>query len=256
MELQQILGRELTQILHDATHNLARIAEDHVPQTPLKSSKAKVQEIEQETNKSFDKLASDFSTAAKTLFSSLKDLSKTDPEIDIESIIREFDQAKNRLNIHDMKTNAMKLGESLVGNLAPPDTEFVDLSETTAKALYTAASSVLKDKRYDDAQGIFSLLSSVAPKNYNYWIGYGHSAYFNQQYNVSILAYFVATSLSPENHWPLIWAANACEAKKDSAGAFDLLKRAKELIIETSLRDSGLLLEEIENRMSQLQIIK
>lgn len=240
-QLAKVLGSELTQVLQQASHDLSQWVVEHESPSHFSNPKQKAKQLEMQTMESFEKVHHDYQDAAKILVSHLKTVVHN--KSDFESILSEFQ------NIQVDKAHFDALTQQVASQEEYRPQDVFKISAKTIEALYQAADHILHEKDFADALKAFSFLCTIAPSEYRCWVGYGHSAFHTHNYEVSILAYYIATSLQPENPWPLIWIANVCEEKHEFQAAYELLARAKELALHGTDKAATSLVRDIDERL-------
>jgi tetratricopeptide (TPR) repeat protein len=107
--------------------------------------------------------------------------------------------------------------------------EALDISSELTSSLYVCAKSIFEQGLFEEAMNCFTFLSWFDAKQYDHWIGLGHSAYHSESYQTAIDAYAVAALCSPEASWPYIYSASCWEAIGDveqaSAALFEGLQK-------------------------------
>ncbi len=246
-KIEAVLGKELTEILQNSVKTLALMqAENLAPNKALTTPEAKAKQFEAQAIAEFEILTNDLVHAAQILLDKIEFLSRTDGEINNEAVRRELIDLGKGVTKESFDAAVQK---SVENNLQSPP-QFKTMSTQTLKALLKAGSSLLSESKYDEAQKAFNLICLLNPQEYTSWIGYGHASYHHKDYDKAILAYYIATSLRSNTPWPLIWAANACDAKREPQASLDLLERAFEILKENPDFSSQALEADIKQRIA------
>lgn len=238
--------QEVKSLLHEATHKIAEQVAQKEPPSPLITLKERTRKKELELNKLLDELLERYRTASEVLFKHMELLSHTDKSIDFEKIKRDLPSTMSALSKKNVQ-EIIKRGSA--EELSHPAKLF-KISNELLNALYKTACAIFEQKDFESASAIFSMLCLLEPSKYDYWIGLGHSAFYNQKYDDAVLAYYQAILFPDTTYWPLIWAANACEGKKDFGAVVQLLEATKEILSESPEKEEKTLLAEVNNRLA------
>ncbi len=246
------LAFDMNQALEEIGHAISKEIAASDPPSQFSSAVMKAPQYEEQLTTLFKTITETFTQGSDLLFTTLTLLSKSRSEIDIEKIGKELRQAHKHLNKETFYALARQ--ESLDSKFSPEN--FFHISEETIGCLFDAAAFLMEENKFEDALKAFSLICSLSPGNYDYWLGFGHSAFHCKQYDAAILAYYKATLLNASSPWPLIWAANSAEQKNDIRGSLSLLERSFELCQEASEEDfqgQDIKLQDIKSLQSELK---
>lgn len=244
--MQQLIGDELCDTLKQATHTLALNTAESEPPSPLNPVAKKAALLEKQANAAFEKLCKEYMEIGQLLMQTIEFLSHTREEINFEAVFDELNDFGKKINSKTLNSLANQVSTDDALN---PQAIF-QLSKDTINALFEASAHLFAEKRFNEATKAFSILCNLVPDEYDHWVAYGHSATNNKQYDTSIVAYYMATSLRPDIPWPLIWAANACEAMGEKEASNDLLTRAYEVANESPEPEFKQLAPKIKERLT------
>lgn len=109
------------------------------------------------------------------------------------------------------------------------------LTEGSAETLYHFAYMQYKQGKYQEATGLFRLLTVSNPKNKKYWMGLGASLQMEKEYDQAIAAYELAVAIDPSDPLVHLQAADcffAQEKQKEGLFALDCAERALQQLPE------------------------
>ncbi len=97
--------------------------------------------------------------------------------------------------------------------------ELFGLSNETMEKLYQGAKFLYEHQNYVEAAACFSVLCCITPGNYIFWMGFGNSEYFCQNYQAALQAYTMAAQADSTDPLCHFYSARCYEAlnQKDHA---------------------------------------
>lgn len=75
----------------------------------------------------------------------------------------------------------------------------LNVSDEVLSDYYTAATQILNDQNWQDAQDAFLFLTFLNPSYVNFWLGLGISFQSQQEYEAALMAYLNAEAISGGN---------------------------------------------------------
>jgi len=125
--------------------------------------------------------------------------------------------------------------------------EVLEISQETLETLYQVARHVYEQQHYEEASGLFCLLSLLNPAYTLFWIGLGNSEYVLEKYNEALLAYSFASQTDNANPFCHIYSAR-CHIRLNNIAAAKL-----SLAIAESLSRDPKIQKEIENLKEEIR---
>jgi len=104
--------------------------------------------------------------------------------------------------------------------------EIFGLTDETMEKLYQAAKFIYEQQHYQESAAAFSVLSVISPFNHTFWIGYGNSEYFCQNYQSALIAYAMACQANPQDPLCHFFSAHCYEALRQKDHAINSLELA------------------------------
>jgi type III secretion system low calcium response chaperone LcrH/SycD len=104
--------------------------------------------------------------------------------------------------------------------------EIFGLTDETMEKLYQAAKFIYEQQHYAESAAAFSVLCSINPSNHTFWIGFGNSEYFCQNYQMALVAYALAAQANPNDPMCHFFSAHCYEALKQKDHAINSLELA------------------------------
>jgi len=248
LDVKMILGPNLSQVMHKTCFTLAQeVAKSEKP-SPFVNKETRVSQLEAQAEKFFEKLSNEFLDAGQILEATLKKISPHNHE----KVVKELQKLQSDISTSNFEAFQGQIHTQKSFN----SRTLFKISEDSIEALSQAAIRLMEDKLFADAVKAFVLVCIIEPNIYRNWICLGHSAFHSKQYDGAIMAYYMASSLSPTTPWPLIWAANACEMNHEIEEALDLLDRAKVLARESEDKEICALAHDIKEKIALLTVKK
>lgn len=185
------------------------------------SPKEKVQKIEAEIRADLKSFKQKCTDGFCYCLDSLKELAEMDPEIRLEKIKGNLQQAFGKLSgleqVHEFGTQAVD-GKSWC--------DLLGFSQETSEALYKAAKYLFEQERYREAEAAFSFITTFDGTNYASWLGLGHANFHCENFHKAIQAYAIAHWCDQTSVWPHMYAANTFEVLHDYKRALVALEHA------------------------------
>lgn len=166
--------------------------------------------IRLELNKDFEELKSKIISGKETLESTLKNEIIPNSTQYNEKLLEEWNDFIDKSAKTEWDENAGLASQ-------------FNLSELLLQSLYEAAVFVYNKGMYEKAENCFLLLLRIDRTNGNYYRLYGHSAFYNEHYDLATVAYAGALLIKPEDLWSWYYLA-LVELRKDNK------ETAKEII--------------------------
>lgn len=104
--------------------------------------------------------------------------------------------------------------------------EIFGLTDETMEKLYQAAKFIYEQQHYQESAAAFSVLSVISPFNHTFWVGYGNSEYFCQNYQAALIAYAMAAQANPHDPMCHFFSAHCYEALRQKDHAINSLELA------------------------------
>lgn len=216
VELEQQVAKSLGPI------SKAIAEEVHMPENHLQTIDMQAKKIEHELSQYMLLAKKRIRDGFQNCVEAVKALSAIDPQIDIESLKENVNQAFSRFDTvaiaKDMATKVVegKTWKTLLG-----------LSDLSMELLYRGAKDLFDSGRHPEAEAAFFFLTTVDYTQYTFWLGLGHAAFHLGNLNQAINAYEMADSCVPGSIWPHIYMANCFEALNDYSESLNCLQAAE-----------------------------
>jgi len=122
----------------------------------------------------------------------------------------------------------------------------LEITEQTLETLYQVARHVYEQQHYEEASGLFCLLSLLNPAYTSFWLGLGNAEYCLGKYTEALLAYSFAAQTDNANPFCHIYCARCHMALNNRDGAKIALSLAESVADEPiSKKEISRLKEEI-----------
>ncbi len=104
--------------------------------------------------------------------------------------------------------------------------EIFGLNDETMEKLYQGAKFLYEQQNYQESAAAFSVLCCISPQNHTFWMGFGNSEYFCQNFQSALTAYAMAAQAN--SHDPLchFFSARCYEALKQKDHAINSIELA------------------------------
>ena len=238
---------ELKQMLHESAKKIAElITEEKVQENRLESLEAQQQHLQYEIEKQVVDTENKMYEGLQTCILALKECQ--DLPISYDNVVIELLKCMEVINSVD---SLSKVGELLLSGTSFKSS--LNISDNCMRSLYLGAENIFNNKEYEKAEKAFFALCSIDPTEFVYWIGLGHSAFQNKNYQQAINAYCMASALYPEDPWPHIWAANTFEEEKEYEDAKMAIGEALS-IEKAKMPKNQELIQSLEERFQNIKV--
>lgn len=195
--------------------------------SPLKSIEAQEKERNQKVN--------DFINVLKT---------------DVEQGAKYFIEGRSQEELKKLTAIFDKV-QTIVDHVAGKS-EIQELTDEDCTFLEELAKKSISDLQYEKASCMFRLIIKLNPLFSGAWVGWAVSEQELEHFEVVEIIYEMATQLLPFDCYVILFAAEYYAKCNSIDKAKDVLKRAKELLIENDMKNSNSY-EAVEEALKNLQ---
>ena len=128
------------------------------------------------------------------------------------------EEAVSRMNDTGFLMKELALGKTLQ--------EIIGYTDAQMEDFYQVAVRVFREGRYDDAEGIFTFLSTLNPNVYAFWLGLGMCYQLKEEYEQALLVYTCASDVDLAMPLPDYYRAGCFSLLQDTTKAIHSLESA------------------------------
>lgn len=217
-DLEKVIEQEVGSLAHSLAQEMAPSQSQLVsPQQQAKIIAEKLRaEIKAGRKRSSDGMAS--------CIAALRELASNDPEIQVDKIVEELLLDFAKLDSID---TVQRLGKQVLEGVSWK--ELLGIPDTTLSLLYRGAKWLLEQKRYDEAECAFYLLSTLDAAQPVFWLGFGHANFHLNNFEQALIAYQTLSQCDPNSSWAHVYAASCYEGLQDWPNVRQELESAQKL---------------------------
>lgn len=246
---QETVLISLTEGLTQLAASMAEIISENDPHAgKMTPKKAERERLSKALEAEFILFRRRFELSCHPLLLALDELTKTHPEIYLESIARDFHKLQNTL----LAIDAKKIEEAFSRNWSFQ--ELAGMQDSTIEALYQAARLLYEREQYEEAAALFGILTFFNAKHFIFWIGLGNSEFFLQRFEAALKAYAIAVHANPDEATPHLYSAKCFEELQQLDNALNALNTA--LFVLRGRRGQEALMESVEQEKERLTMKK
>jgi len=195
-------------LLQETIHAFAEAAYEEKPHiSAMLSPQAQKKKFEHEIEVEIQQMGERLIQGAKACIHGIIDESSK------KKVIEQLQKAFNGMDDEAILEAGNKLTQDISWK------EQFDLSKDCMELLYQSAKEYFEKNDVLHAEKAFFFLATLDPKEYAFWVGFGHACTQLNHYKEAINAYAMANILQPDNSWPHIWAGDVFVQHKDKSHA-------------------------------------
>lgn len=214
-----VLDIDTTKQIEEIANTVAENLINDIPPDPLKPKNFAKNKMKSELEEQLIDFFEINLKGLKELIETLKTLAANDSTIQLDSI---FNQLEN-------------LSASMTALSSSPDEtrslkDIAQLDEETMNRFNQAAAFLYQNKEYDKSSAVYAFLSLIDSNEPAFYLGWGNSEYFLENYNQAIKVYESLSTLDPGNPHSYFYAAHCYHALNQKIQALRCVDQALDVI--------------------------